>query len=85
MGTPALQAFRLRIGQEDLEDLLEHIYQYAGEGKTIRKLQVSTDTMPELVERVREKIEEKRRKIAVNFTEDELQEITDLINNRLKV
>ncbi len=85
MGTPALQAFRLRIGLNELEDLLEHIYQYAGEGKTIRKLQLSTDTMPELVDRVCEKIEEKRRKMAVHFTDDEHQEIMDLINNRLKV
>ena len=85
IGTPALQSFRLRIGLDDLEDLLEHIYQCSGEGKTLRKLQLTTDEIPEVIERVSKKIEEKRRKIAVKFSDDEMQEIMDLINSRLKV
>ena len=85
IGTPALQSFRLRIELEDLEDLLDKIYQYSGEGKTIRKLQLSRDEMPELIDRVSNKIEEKRRKVAVNFSDDELQEVVELINTRLKV
>ena len=84
VGTPALQSFRLKIGLDELEDLLEQIYQYAGEGKTIRKLQMTTDEMPELIDTISKKIEEKRRKIAVNFSDDDLQEIKELINSGLK-
>jgi len=85
IGTPALQSFRLRIGLDDLEDLLEKIYQCSGEGKTLRKLSLNADEMPELIQRVSKKIEEKRRKIAVNFSDDELQEINEFINAKLKV
>ncbi len=85
IGTPALQTFRLRIELEELEDILEHIYKYSGEGKTLRKLALNVDEMPELIEKVSKKIEEKRRKIAVKFSDDELQEFMDLINTRLKV
>jgi hypothetical protein len=85
IGTPALQSFRLKIELEDLEDILEHIYKHSGEGKTLRKLALNVDEMPELIEKVSKKIEEKRRKIAVKFSDDELQEFMDLINTRLKV
>ena len=84
IGTAALQSFRLKIGLDDLEDLLEQIYQYSGEGKTIRKLQMTTEEVPKLIERVSKKIEEKRRKIAINFSDDEVEEIMELINSRLK-
>jgi len=85
IGTPALQSFRLRIGLDDLEDLLEHIYQLSGDAKTIRKLQLTTDEMPEVIDRVSKTIEEKKRKIAVKFSDNEIQEIMELINSRLKV
>jgi hypothetical protein len=85
IGTPALQSFRLKIGLDELEDLLEHVYQCSGEGKTLRKLQLTTDEIPEVIERVSKKIEEKRRKIAITFSDDEMQEIMELINSRLKV
>ena len=84
IGTPALQSFRLRIELEDLEDLLEHIYQYSGEGKTIRKLKLDADEMPELIDKVSKRIEEKRAKVSVKFSDDDLQEFMDLINTRLK-
>jgi len=85
IGTPALQSFRLKIGLDELEDLLEHVYQCSGEGKTLRKLQLTTDELPEVIDRVSKKIEEKRRKIAVKFSDDEMQEIMEFINSRLKV
>ena len=61
------------------------MYQCSGEGKTLRKLQLTTDEIPEVIERVSKKIEEKRRKIAITFSDDEMQEIMELINSRLKV
>jgi hypothetical protein len=85
IGTPALQSFRLRIELEDLENILEHIYKCSGEGKTLRKLQLNADEMPEVIDRISKTIEEKRRKIAVKFSDNEIQEIMELINSRLKV
>jgi len=84
IGTPALQSFRLRIELDDLEDLLEQIYKYSGEGKTLRKLQLNPDEMPEIIDKVSKKIEEKREKISVKFSDSELQEFMDLINIRLQ-
>jgi len=85
IGTPALQSFRIKLAVEDLEDILEQTYRYSGEEKTIRKSRLDRDAMPELIERVSKKIEEKRQKVAVHFSDDELQEVMDVINERLKV
>ena len=85
IGTPALQSFRLKLTLNDLEDLLEFLYQMTGGEKTTRKIRLSTKEIREVIDKVDGMIEEKRSKTALQFTGDELQEITDLINVKLKV
>lgn len=84
LGTPALQSFRLKITQNDLEELLEFIYQKADKGSTTRKLLLSVDEMPDLIDTIYRLIEEKKSKMKLNFSSDELKEIVDLINIKLK-
>ena len=45
---------------------------------------MNVDEMPELITKVSKKIEEKRAKVSVKFSDDELREFMDLINTRLK-
>ncbi len=85
IGTPALQSFRLKLAAEDLEELLEFLYQKTGKEKTTRKLRLSTEEIIYVVDKVNRMIEEKRSKAALKFVTDELQEIADLINVKLKV
>jgi hypothetical protein len=85
IGTPALQSFRLKLTLKDLEDLLEFLYHKTGKEKTTRKIRLSTKEITEVIDKVDGMIEEKRSKAALQFTGDELQEITDLINVKLKV
>lgn len=84
LGTPALRSFRLKITLNDLEELLEFIYQKTGKEKTTRKLLLSADQIPNLIERVSKLIEVKKSKVKLNFSSDELKEIVDLINIKLK-
>jgi len=84
LGTPALRSFRLKITLNDLEELLEFIYQKTGKEKTTRKLLLSVDQIPNLIERVSKLIEVKKSKVKLNFSSDELKEIVDLINIKLK-
>ncbi|HAM50412.1 MAG TPA: hypothetical protein DCP92_06845 [Nitrospiraceae bacterium] len=85
IGTPALQSFRLKIALEDLEDLLEFLYQKTGKEKTTRKISLATTDIVGVIERVDRMIEEKRSKVFLNFTSDDLQDIADFINLQLKV
>lgn len=85
LGTPALQSFRLKVTLEDLEELLEFMYKHTGREKTMRKLQLSTDEIPDLINKVNRMIEVKKSKVAVKFSSDELQEVADLVNVKLKV
>ncbi len=85
ISTPALQSFRLKLGVDDMEDLLEKVYQYKGEDKTLRKTTLSENDIPELVDIVSNKIEEKRARTAVIFSENELHEIVDVINTKLSL
>lgn len=80
LGTPALQTFRLRITLDDLEELLEIMYQKTGEGKLL----LSLDDIPALIRTVNRIIEEKRSKVELEFSGDELTEVIDLINTKLK-
>jgi hypothetical protein len=84
IGTPALQSFRLKLSLEDLEDLLEFLYQKTGNEKTTRKSGLATTDIAGLIDKVDRMIEEKRSKVFLNFTSDELQEIVDFINLQLK-
>lgn len=84
LGTPALQSFRLKISLKDLEELLEFIYEKTGKEKTTRKLLLSADQIPNLIENVNRLIEVKKSKVKLNFSSEELKEIVDLINIKLK-
>ncbi|UCH81727.1 MAG: hypothetical protein JSW20_03665 [Nitrospiraceae bacterium] len=83
LSTPALNAFKLKITLEDLEELLEVIYKVTDRQKTLRKLQLSVEAIPELVLEVNRLIEEKRSKVSIAFDEGELKEIEEFINQKL--
>jgi len=83
LGTPALKEFKLKLTLEDLEELLESVYQAAGKQKTIRKLQLSAEALPDLIEEVNRLIEEKRSKVSIKFDKGELQGIAEMINKKL--
>jgi hypothetical protein len=84
LGTPALKEFKLKLKLEDLEELLENVYEITGSQKTIKKLQLSIDALPELIEEVNRLIEEKRSKVPIKFNKGELQGIAELINKKLE-
>jgi len=85
IGTPALQSFRLKISVEDLEDMLGFLYQKTGNEKTIRRLNLSAADIIGVIDKVDRLIDEKKSKVSIKFTSDELQEITDFINVQLKI
>jgi len=85
IGTPALQSFRLKISVEDLEDMLEVLYQETGSEKTIRRLNLSAADIIGVIDKVDRLIDEKKSKVSIRFTSDDLQEITDFINVQLKI
>ncbi|MEN8262329.1 MAG: hypothetical protein ABFR82_02590 [Nitrospirota bacterium] len=85
LGTQALQSFRLKLTLSDLEELLEFMYHKTGLEKTTRKLKLSAKEISELIDKVNTIIEEKKSKIIVKFSDDELQKIGGLINTKLKV
>jgi hypothetical protein len=84
LGTPALKAFKLNLTLEDLEEILEFVYQVTGRQKTIRKLQLSDEALHDLIEEVNRLSEEKRSKVSIEFDKDELKGIAELINKKLK-
>ena len=85
ISTPALRSFRLKLSLEDIEDLLEFLYQKTGNEKTMRKISLATTDIAGVIDTVDRMIEEKKSKISLKFTSDELQEIADFINLQLKV
>lgn len=84
IGTPALQSFRLKLTLDDLEELVEIVYQKTGKEKTTRKLKLSAEEMPPLIEKVYKLIVEKKSKVPIKFTNHELKEMANLINKKLK-
>jgi len=84
LGTPALQSFRLKLTVTDLEELLECMYHHTGQEKTTRKLSLSVNEVNDLIENMHTMIEEKRAKVKVQFSDDELQKMAGLINSKLK-
>jgi hypothetical protein len=84
-GTPALHPFRLKLTREDLKDLLEAVYEKTGMELTSRKLQLSGKDALDLIEVIDSLIEEKKARIKIKFTSEELKEITDIINRKLQV
>ena len=85
IGTPALRSFRLKISIEDLEDLLEFLYQKTGNEKTTRKLSLAVTDIIGVIDKVDRLMEEKKSKISIRFTSDELQEVVDYVNMQLQV
>lgn len=85
LSTPALQAFRLRLTIEDLEELIEFVYARTGAKKTVRKSSLSAEEMPDFLNRVVRMIEEKRSRVPLKFAGDELQELLGLINKKLEI
>lgn len=85
IGTPALQSFKLKLSLDDLEELLESVYQMTGEEKTMRKLRLSVEEIPDLIDNVERLIEQKKSMVPLKFTSNELKEIEDFINGKLKV
>lgn len=83
LGTPALKAFTLKLNVEDLEELLESVYRVTGTQKTIKKLQLSVEALPDLIEEISKLIEEKRSKVSIKFDKVELQGIAQMINKKL--
>jgi hypothetical protein len=84
LGTPALQSFRLKLTKNDLEELLELLYQKTGEEKTTRKLSLSIEELPDFICQVGKMIEDKKSQVTLKFEREELQEISNLINIKLK-
>jgi hypothetical protein len=84
LSTAALKSFRLKLTLEDLEDLLEFMYRKTGSEKTIRKAGLKPTDIVGVIDRVDRMIEEKKSKVSLNFTNDELREIADLVNMQMK-
>jgi hypothetical protein len=84
ISTPALQSFRLKVTLEDLEHLLEFLYHKTGSKKTIRKIGLEPTDIVEIIDRVDRMIEEKKSKVCLKFTNDELQEMVDIVNMQIK-
>jgi hypothetical protein len=82
LSTPALQSFRLKITLNDLEELLEFMYQKTDKEKSTGILLLSVDEIPDLIETVSRLIEEKKSKVKLKFSGDELKEIVDFINRK---
>lgn len=84
ISTPALRSFKLKISLEDIEDLLEFLYQKTGNEKTTRKIGLGVTDILGVIDKVDRIIEEKKSKVSIKFNGDELQEIADFINLQLK-
>jgi hypothetical protein len=84
LGTPALQSFKLKLKLNDLEELLEFMYHETGQEKTTRKLKLSVTEVNDFIGKVHTMIEEKKSKVTVKFSDDELKKISELINTKLK-
>jgi hypothetical protein len=55
-----------------------------GQEKTTRKLSLSPEEINELLNKVYKMVEEKRSKMTLQFSEKELQGMSDMINKKLK-
>jgi len=81
-GTPALYPFRLKLGHDDLEELLEFLTKETGRVKKVP--QVSGRDVRDVVEMVDEIIEEKKASVKITFSQVELAKIAAIINEKLQ-
>jgi hypothetical protein len=56
-----------------------------GQEKTMRKLSLSSDEINELLKYMYNMIEEKKSKMSIKFSEEDLNSMADIINTKLKV
>lgn len=82
VGTPALHPFRLRLSMDDLEELLEFMYEHLKTGKSLKKVTLEGRIVREIVEMVEEILESKRARIKLTFSESELAKIAEIINGQ---
>ncbi|MEJ2695691.1 MAG: hypothetical protein P8013_03495 [Candidatus Sulfobium sp.] len=83
IGTAALDPFRLHLAVEDLEEILESVYEMTGTEKTLRGLKLPDMAVLEIVEFVSEMIDAKRSKIKPPFSPEDVTAIAALINGKL--
>lgn len=84
LGTPALQSFRLRLTLDDVKEILDIMYEQAGIEKTTRKLQIPEEEVLDIVSVLDGMIEEKRSKVKISYSSEEISALADLINKKLK-
>ena len=60
------------------------MYHETGQEKTTRKLKLSVTEVNDFIGKVHTMIEEKKSKVTVKFSDDELKKISELINTKLK-
>jgi len=82
VGTPALHPFRLRLSMDDLEELLEFMYEHLKTGKSLKKVTLEARAVREIVEMVEEIIEAKRAQMKLTFSDSELGKIAEIINRQ---
>jgi hypothetical protein len=84
ISTPALKSFSLKLSLEDIEELLEFLYEKTGNEKTMRKIGIGATDVLGVIDKVDRMIEEKKSKVSIKFSSEELQDITEFINMQLK-
>lgn len=83
VGTAALDPFRLDFSVEDIEEILEAVYEMTGKRKTLRTLELVDGDVQELVDFIGEMIDSKRSKIRPSFSPEDISVIAALINGKL--
>lgn len=81
-GTPALHPFRLKLTFDDLQGLLDVLYEKMDIKKPVQKQELSGVQVLELLKVIEKIIEEKRAKTKISFSTAELQAIAEEINNK---
>ncbi|MBE0426045.1 MAG: hypothetical protein IBX72_05300 [Nitrospirae bacterium] len=84
LSTPALQSFKMKLTLDDLQELLDVVYEKSGVNRTTRKRLISGNEISELVEMVKKITDIKKSKIEITFSANELQEIANIINKKLQ-
>lgn len=81
-GTPALHPFRLKLTFDDLQGLLDVLYEKMNIKKPLQKQELSGVQVLELLKVIEKIIDEKRAKTKITFSTAELQAIAEEINNK---
>lgn len=83
IGTAALEPFRLDLTVEDMENILEAVYEVTGTRKTLRSLELMDKDILELIEFIVEMTDAKRSKIRPSFSPEDMGAIAALVNGKL--